>query len=41
MLMCQYYDASGEFAFRIGTSGKSGVAGGILAIVPDPAAVAV
>jgi glutaminase len=41
MLMCGHYDASGDFAFRVGTPGKSGVGGGIVAIVPDRAAIAV
>ena len=35
MLTCGTYDAAGEFAFRIGLPCKSGVGGGIMAIVPD------
>ncbi|MFC9299520.1 glutaminase [Streptomyces sp. NPDC057011] len=41
MLTCGTYDAAGEFAYRVGLPGKSGVGGGIVAVVPGQCAVAV
>ncbi|MEV7420852.1 glutaminase [Streptomyces sp. NPDC089919] len=34
MLTCGTYDAAGDFAYRVGLPGKSGVGGGIVAVVP-------
>ncbi len=41
MLTCGLYDAVGEFAYRVGLPGKSGVGGGIVAVMPGDYAVAV
>jgi glutaminase len=34
MLTCGAYDAAGDFAYRVGLPGKSGVGGGVIAVVP-------
>ncbi|PHS18666.1 MAG: glutaminase [Kangiella sp.] len=41
MLTCGHYDASGDFAYRVGLPGKSGVGGGIVAVIPGKMAIAV
>ncbi len=41
MLTCGHYDGSGEFAYRVGLPGKSGVGGGIIAVAPGRASIAV
>lgn len=41
MQTCGFYDEAGEFAYKVGLPGKSGVGGGIAAIHPEKYAVAV
>lgn len=41
LLTCGLYDESGNFAFRVGMPGKSGVGGGIVAVIPGKLSIAV
>lgn len=41
MLTCGHYDASGDFAYRVGLPGKSGVGGGIVSVIPNLMSIAV
>ncbi|AXE30312.1 glutaminase [Chromobacterium phragmitis] len=41
MLTCGTYDAAGEFAYRVGLPVKSGVGGGLLAVIPGKMSIAV
>ncbi|MCD4720631.1 MAG: glutaminase [Desulfobacula sp.] len=41
MLTCGTYDAVGDFAYRVGLPGKSGIGGGIIAFIPGQLCVAV
>jgi len=35
MQTCGFYDEAGEFAYKVGLPGKSGVGGGIVAVLPE------
>lgn len=41
MQTCGFYDEAGEFSFRVGLPGKSGVGGGIAAVHPEYFSIAV
>ena len=41
MQLCGFYDEAGEFSFRVGLPGKSGVGGGIVAILPNKYSIAI
>ena len=41
MQLCGFYDEAGEFSFKVGLPGKSGVGGGIVAILPNKYSIAV
>ena len=41
MQTCGFYDEAGEFSFRVGLPGKSGVGGGIVAVHPEHFSIAV
>ena len=41
MQTCGFYDQSGDFAFKVGLPGKSGVGGGIVAVHPNEYSIAV
>ena len=41
MQTCGFYDESGDFSFRVGLPGKSGVGGGVIAVMPNFYSIAV
>jgi glutaminase len=40
MQTCGFYDESGEFTYKVGLPGKSGIGGGIVALYPKNFVVA-
>ena len=41
MATCGLYNGAGEFAFKVGMPGKSGVGGGIVAVIPGEMSITV
>ena len=41
MQTCGFYDEAGQFSYKVGLPGKSGIGGGIVAILPEKYAIAV
>ena len=41
LLTCGLYNESGDFAYRVGLPGKSGVGGGVVALIPGDVSIAV
>jgi glutaminase len=41
MQTCGFYDEAGEFTYLVGLPGKSGVGGGIVAVIPGKLSIAV
>lgn len=41
MLTCGFYDEAGDFTYKVGLPGKSGVGGGIVAVYPNNYSIAV
>ncbi|WP_236701313.1 glutaminase [Thalassomonas viridans] len=40
MQLCGFYDEAGEFSFKVGLPGKSGVGGGVIAVYPGKFSIA-